>query len=194
MKNTFLIALTLAAGLLAGCQQSAPTLTAEEEAAFLRKGKDITTEVSTIMVSALTNSMATGGVGGAATYCSYIAIPMVDTLASRHGISIKRTSSKLRNLKDAPTEREKVILARYEGEKAQGMELQPLVESIDAHTVAYYHPIIMQPMCLSCHGKLGETLSEEDYSIIQYLFPKDEAIGYENGDFRGMWSLKFPAN
>jgi hypothetical protein len=189
-KTKFFLAIAIAAGLLAGCQQSVPALTAEEEAAFLLKGKTIAQEVSTVMVSAVTNSMATQGVGGAATYCSYVAIPMVDTLAARHGISIKRTSSKIRNPKDAPDEREKVVLARFEGEKAQGMELKPLLEVIDAHTVAYYHPIMMQPLCLSCHGKLGETMEELDYSLIKYLFPEDQAIGYEAGDFRGIMSMK----
>lgn len=146
-----------------------------------------------VMTSALTKSLTEGGVGRAAQYCSYIAIPMVDTLAVRHGVTIRRTSTKLRNAKnDAPTEREFQVLQQYAQQEVAGQELKPMVEAIDPQTVAYYHPITIQPLCLNCHGVLGETLTQENYDVIKYIYPNDEAIGYELDDFRGIWSLTLP--
>jgi hypothetical protein len=176
----------------AGCQSEENPLTEAEKAQFTRRGQDIVKEVSTVMTTALTTSLADGGVGKAASYCSHIAVPMVDTLAARHGISMRRTTTKVRNPQDAPTGRETVILNQFAQAQSEGKELQPLVELIDPHTVAYYQPIIMQPLCLTCHGKLGETMTEENYSFIKYLYPDDQAIGYELGELRGIWSLQLP--
>ena len=177
----------------AGCQDEKPALTEAEIAQYTRTGQDIAKEVSLVMTSALTKSLTEGGVGKAAQYCSYIAIPMIDTLAARHGISMRRTSTKLRNAKDnVPTERELEVIAQFEQQKAAGKELTPLVETIDQQTIAYYQPIIVQPLCLQCHGKLGETLTQENYAFIQYLYPKDQATGYALDDIRGIWSMKLP--
>ena len=177
--------------LWAGC--ASDKLSPEEQAQYTRKGQDITKEVGLIMTSALSKSLNDGGVARAAQYCSYIAIPLVDTLAVKHGVQIRRTSSKLRNAKnDTPTERELAVLEQYARQKEAGQELQPLVEAIDPNTVAYYQPIIIQPMCLNCHGVVGETLTEDNNNIIKYMYPKDEATGYKLDDLRGIWSLTMP--
>ena len=175
-----------------GCQPEPTSLTEAEQTLLTRKGQDIVTEVATVLSSALTKSIADGGVGKAAQYCSFIAVPMVDTLAVRHGVDVRRTSNRLRNAKNAPTDREREVLTQFEQQRAQGAQLQPLLEVIDAHTVAYYQPIVVQPLCLQCHGKLGETLPEENYSFIEYLYPNDKAIGYALDDVRGIWSMRMP--
>ncbi|MCB9284843.1 MAG: DUF3365 domain-containing protein [Lewinellaceae bacterium] len=189
MKLFSIFAFTLL--LWTGC--SSGKLSPEEQDKYVRQGQDITKEVGMIMTSALTKSLNDGGVARAAQYCSYIAIPLVDTLAVRHGVQIRRTSTKLRNAKnDTPTERELAVLEQYARQKEAGKELQPLVEAIDPNTVAYYQPIFVQPMCLNCHGVEGETLTEDNYTIIKYMYPKDEATGYKIDDLRGIWSLTMP--
>ncbi|MBK6620290.1 MAG: DUF3365 domain-containing protein [Saprospirales bacterium] len=188
----FLIPMALFLAIAGGCQPEPTSLTEAEQTLLTRKGQDIVTEVATVLSSALTKSIADGGVGKAAQYCSFIAVPLVDTLAVRHGVDVRRTSNRLRNAKNAPTDREREVLTQYEQQRAQGAQLQPLLEVIDAHTVAYYQPIVVQPLCLQCHGKLGETLPEENYSFIKYLYPNDEAIGYALDDVRGIWSMRMP--
>jgi len=193
--NRIIIFLALLAVAGSGCKNepAVPPLTEAEKAQYTKQGQDIAKQVSVVMTSALTKSISDGGVGKAAQYCSYIAIPMIDTLAVQHGVSIRRTSTLLRNAKDnAPTGRESEVLAEYQKQKAEGRELKPLVESVDPHTVAYYQPIIVQPLCLNCHGELGNTLTEENYAFIKYLYPNDKAIGYALEDLRGIWSMQFP--
>lgn len=193
LNTSFLFLPVLALALWAGCQgESTPTLTEEEQSQYTRKGQDIVQQVATIITSAVTKSLNDGGVAKAAQYCSYMAIPMVDTLGANHGVKIRRTSDKIRNPKDAPTERELEVFNQFASDKAAGKELQPLVEAIDAHTVAYYQPILIQPLCLTCHGVLGETMTEENYSFIKYLYPDDQATGYQLGDLRGIFSLQIP--
>lgn len=192
IKLFFLFALSLA--IWAGCQTGpSRELPPEEREQYLRKGQDITKDVAVIMSTALTKSLNDGGVGRAAQYCSFMAIPLIDTLAVRSGVSIRRTSTKLRNAKnDTPTERELAVLNQYAQQKAAGQELQPIAELIDPQTVAYYQPILVQPLCLNCHGIPGETLTDADYDVIKYLYPQDEAIGYNLDDLRGIWSMTMP--
>lgn len=193
MKVSYLFLPILLAALWAGCQgENRNALTEEEQAKYTRTGQDIVQNVATVITTAVTKSLNDGGVGRAAQYCSYIAIPMVDTLAANHGVKIRRTSDKIRNPKDAPTEREREVINQFLQEKAAGKELKPLVEAIDPHTVAYYQPILIQPLCLTCHGVLGETMTEENYGFIKYLYPDDQAIGYALGDVRGIFSLQIP--
>jgi hypothetical protein len=193
MKVRYLFFPILLTALWAGCQgDNKNALTEEEQAKYTRTGQDIVQNVATVITTAVTKSLNDGGVGRAAQYCSYIAIPMVDTLAANHGVKIRRTSDKIRNPKDAPTEREREVIEQFKQEKTAGKELKPLVEAIDPHTVAYYQPILIQPLCLTCHGVLGETMTEENYGFIKYLYPDDQAIGYALGDVRGIFSLQIP--
>lgn len=193
MKISYFFLPILLAALWAGCQGvNKNALSEEEQAKYTRTGQDIVQNVATVVTTAVTKSLNDGGVGRAAQYCSYIAIPMVDTLAANHGVKIRRTSDKIRNPKDAPTERELEVINQFAQDKAAGKELKPLVEAIDPQTVAYYQPILIQPLCLTCHGVLGETMTEENYSFIKYLYPDDQAIGYALGDVRGIFSLQLP--
>lgn len=194
MKTQIAVLIIASLFMWAGCQTGGPEqLTAEESQSYIQKGQNITKQVGMVMKSALTKSISEGGVAKAAQYCSYMAIPMVDTLAVQNGVSLRRTSTKVRNVKnDMPTERELVILEQYEQQKAAGQELKPLVELVDPHTVAYYQPILVEPLCLNCHGIVGETLTEDDFKTLKYLYPDDEATGYQLDDFRGIWSMQMP--
>lgn len=75
--------------------------------------------------------------------------------------------------------------------KKSGQALKPIVKQVDDQTIAFYAPIKVNAMCLQCHGKVGETLKSEDYAVIQKYYPNDKAVGYVDGDLRGMWSIQF---
>ena len=184
--------LALIFGIWAGCQGGQPSLSETEKAEYTLQGQNIAQGIATLLTSTLTNYIASSGIPKAAQYCSYMAVPLVDTLAVKSGVHVRRTSDKLRSSKNAPTQREAEILAQFAQQKAGGKEIKPIVEAIDAETVAYYQPILVKPLCLDCHGTLGETLTEENYSFIKYLYPNDQAIGYALDDLRGIWSIEIP--
>ena len=69
----------------------------------------------------------------------------------------------------------------------------PILETVDADFYTFYSPIIIQaPLCLNCHGEPGINIKNEDYIAIHLVYPQDSAIGFNMGDLRGMWMLKFP--
>ncbi len=195
MKTPLALALNIFLIGLSSCntpspQSNAPVeLTEAEEQAYLERGKAMATQSFAVLSSQLQQALQKGGVEHAAAYCNTVAYPLVDSLSKANNAVIRRTSRKIRNPKDAPTELEAAMLGEYHARANAGAPLKPVVKPIDANTVAFYAPILMQALCLKCHGKLGETMAEEDYAIIKSLYPQDEAIGYAEGDLRGMWSI-----
>ncbi len=172
-------------------QESEPVLTEQQKQAYLEKGQDISMATFSALSSQLASALRESGVEGAVEYCNLVAYPLVDSLSAVHDATIRRTSFKVRNPKDAPTAQERAVLEEYHAREAAGQSPEARVVKLNGKQIAYYAPIRIQPLCLQCHGKLGESLKEEDYAIIKELYPKDEAIGYENGDLRGMWSITF---
>jgi hypothetical protein len=46
-------------------------------------------------------------------------------------------------------------------------------------------PIVLQPMCTSCHGTdIGSDIGE----ILSGLYPGDQATGFQVGDLRGAFT------
>ena len=158
---------------------------------FLKKGKLVASATFATLSGNLQKAMKEGGVSNAIEYCNLAALPLVDSLSQIHNANIRRTSLKVRNLKDKPTPQELVQLQAYGKQFKSGEKLKPVVKEIDPNTVAFYAPIHMMPLCEKCHGEVGNTLLEKDYEAIQKYYPKDKAIGYVSGDFRGMWSISF---
>lgn len=196
MKSTVFGLLTIFI-LSAGCassgsdEETAAELTEEQKEAYLQQGKAIATATFAELSGQLQVAMKEGGVPHAVRYCNTVAYPLVDSLSEVHNADIRRTSLLIRNPKDAPTTREREQLEAYASAKKAGDPLQPVVKAVSAEEIAFYAPISMQPLCLKCHGQLGETLAEEDYAVIKEKYPSDEAIGYQAGDLRGMWSITF---
>lgn len=159
---------------------------------YLEKGQKIAFATFGALSSELKAAMEEGGVKNAVQYCNTAALPITDKLAKENGASIKRTSLKLRNSKNAPTPEELAILEKFQQLEADSEAVKPIVEMVDDHTVAFYAPIRVNDFCLKCHGTVGASLLEEDYALIKELYPDDKAIAYEAGALRGIWSIQFP--
>jgi hypothetical protein len=198
MKNSIFLSfssLFLIVLVFSSCRNNASQeetgLSDEQRQAYLEKGREIAGATFVALSGQLQAAMKEGGVSNAAQYCNLAAYPLVDSLSKVHEALIRRTSMKVRNPKDAPDDQEKAILEAYAQKEAAGEELKPVIQEIDPHTIGFYAPIRVNEFCLQCHGKVGETLSEENHAAIKELYPEDEAIGYSAGDLRGMWSIQF---
>jgi len=162
-----------------------------DSAQYKKQGMEIAMGTFKALSGQLKASLQEGGVPNAVRYCNTVAYPLVDSLSEVYGATIRRASDKVRNPKDEPTEREQAIIDAYHAQVEAGERPKPVVRQLESGEIAFYAPIRMQELCLNCHGKLGESLKEEDYAVIKELYPEDEAIGYEAGDLRGIWSITF---
>jgi len=194
MKYLLSISIFIIILFFAACEisnQSAPTVSEKDKEVYLQKGAAIASATFATLSGNLQKAMQAGGVPNAVKYCNLAAFPLVDSLSQVHKAKIKRTSLKVRNSKNQPTSMELRQLKSYRKQEASGEKLNASVIAIDEQKVAYYAPIQMMTLCEKCHGKIGESLLKKDYEVIKNLYPKDEAINYTNGDWRGMWSITF---
>ena len=127
------------------------------------------------------------GTAEAITVCS-VQAPDIAAALSRDGVSMGRTSHRLRNPGNAAPEWVSPILEDYldsEGDRG------PLSVALPDDRLGYVEPILLQPLCLTCHG---ETLAPDVASRINELYPEDRATGFNVGDLRGVFWVEYPVN
>lgn len=129
---------------------------------------------------------------GAVEFCNTEALPLTGIYAY-NGIAIKRTSDKYRNAANAPDELEKEILKYYQQLKEEKKELVPVIKKDQMGNQHYFKPILVQTLCLNCHGYKETQISTETRETIQKKYPDDKAIDYKEGDLRGLWHITFNA-
>ena len=57
--------------------------------------------------------------------------------------------------------------------------------------IHFFKPILLQAMCLNCHGSPGQDIQSPTLARIQQLYPDDRAVNFKEGDLRGVWHIIF---
>ncbi len=135
--------------------------------------------------AALREGLAQGPVH-AVGVCQVQAPDIAEAIANG-GIRVGRSSDRLRNPDNISPEWVSPILEQY---LASTAEREPRIVQLDGDRVGYVEPILLQPLCVTCHGK---TLAPDVASKINELYPEDRATGYAAGDLRGVFWIDFPA-
>ncbi|MFN3386738.1 MAG: DUF3365 domain-containing protein [Candidatus Thermochlorobacter sp.] len=169
------------------------SLSASDSAKYLELGDDLVSTTKQKISTTLVEAMEKGGVKYAAQFCNLAAYPIVDSLSTVHNARIRRVSDKPRNPKDAMDDEEQKVFAMFAAQLQQpDAEIKPILMQHRDGSVGYYTPIkISMPTCLKCHGEVGKDVKPEDYAEIKKLYPNDNAVGYKQGDLRGMFSIRF---
>ncbi len=197
MSNTkkIIFLSTVVVLFLMSCGETQPNVEVSKElpkvevldtAKYLKQGGEIAQATFKVLSQNLQNAMAEGGVENALKFCNVNAMPLTDSLSKYYNVEIKRTSHKVRNPLNEPTNTEFMMLDLY----LSGANKAFIMEN-EAGGVSYYSPIKMVGLCVTCHGQVGTTLAEKDYQIIQSLYPDDKATGFNVDELRGMWSITF---
>jgi hypothetical protein len=129
------------------------------------------------------------GTAAAMEFCHVEALPLTDRMAKKHQANIKRVSDKNRNPLNKANEEELSYIAHYKKMVKTGEEMKPIVVEKESK-VRFYYPITTNTMCLQCHGK-PENIKPEVLQKIKTLYPNDLAVGYEENEVRGIWSIDF---
>lgn len=111
-----------------------------------------------------------------------IEAPRIAAESAQPGIRIGRTSHRLRNPANAPAVWMQPLLAEFE--KAGRAEGKGRLVDLGSAGVGYVEPIHLQPLCVTCHGT---QVAPELRAHIRKLYPEDRAVGFEPGDFRGLF-------
>jgi len=161
------------------------TIWTEEE--VRQQGMEVTKAVGSTLIKTVQEKMTQGGAEAAIAYCRVSALPITDSLAQQYGVRIKRTAQRTRNPENSPDELERRMLTQM----AAQMNPEARVQTTDAGDAVFFQPILLQPFCETCHGKVGEGLTIQTDSIIKTHYPEDRATGFAAGELRGMWAVYF---
>jgi hypothetical protein len=130
-------------------------------------------------------AMSDGGPEAAARVCADEAQAMTQKLADERGVSVGRSSLRLRNPANQGPEWVTAWLTEQGERPAAGVEGFARVDVVGGTRVArVLKPIPVDALCLTCHGP-KETLTEPVRALLAARYPTDAATGYAVGDLRG---------
>jgi hypothetical protein len=105
---------------------------------------------------------------------------------SDQGVLVGRTSNRLRNPKNVMLPWHKTIVENYLKEEKPSPKSYRTVELPDGK-LGYAEPLYTKGLCLACHG---ETIADPIQKLIAKRYPQDKAVGYKDGEFRGIvWAV-----
>ena len=178
-----------------GCASEAGRLSREDEAQVRTIGQESAGLLAASLVTSLSAAIQQGGLIHAVDFCSNEAVRLTSDVQDRlgRGLVIKRTTLKYRNPANAPDDLETAAL-HYFTSKLHETDSLPshYVQRVSTEEFRYYQPLIVNQLCLQCHGNPGEI----DPAVMQRLkmrYPEDRATGYASGELRGLIRVSVPA-
>ena len=154
------------------------------ESEFAR-GAELLAPLKKNLKQALVSGMQEGPLH-AISVCKDKAPAIVDSL-SIEGVEMGRTSHRLRNPANSGRDWVDTVLQAYLDE---GSDRAPRLVPLPNDRLGYVEPIVVQPLCLACHGK---SLAADVVAQIKAAYPEDEATGFDVGDLRGVYWVEYPA-
>lgn len=138
----------------------------------------------------LQSAMAEGGPVKAIGVCNTQAPEIAGRVSNQNQVKLSRVGTRARHpVLGVPNDWQAKALAQFDaalarGEKPADMEYSETVETANGKEFHFAKPIVLQPMCVSCHGS-PEQISPEVKAKLNELYPNDKAVGYQPGQLRG---------
>lgn len=133
---------------------------------------------------ALQAAIKEGGLTNGIGVCNTIA-PEIAADNSNEEWTISRTSLKVRNPDNAPTQWQEMQLHAMEKQPVKNgkpVEVWQVSEASGQPAFQYMSAIPTQKLCLGCHGK---SIDPDVKARLSELYPEDQATGFSEGDLRG---------
>jgi len=196
---------------LAGCSETPERLSSEpvqgparsnvasphfsdSDALIREKGKAVVQEAFSILSSNLMTALTAGGPSNAIPIRSVKAFPLTQSVSEDYQVALRRVSHRWRNPVNAPSDEEREVLNEFQSQVAAGRTPVPVVKRSGGKAF-FYSPIILNnPLCLTCHGEIGNEVAPETSVLLARLYPDDRATGFHLDDLRGMWVVEIPQN
>lgn len=184
--------------LIAGCsgnkteqEKTEPTEAQNASTEFQQASQKLIGSFGKALKGELLAAMNEGGPVAAINTCAQSA-PEIAAQFSNEAITIRRVSDKNRNPQNGASDHEKEIMANF-----ATAEMPAYFEETTAGETGevyhYYQPIKAGKLCLNCHGPKDQ-LDPKVVKEIEKNYPGDLAVGYAEGDLRGMFvvEMKLP--
>lgn len=138
----------------------------------------------------LQSAMAEGGPVNAIGVCNTQAPEIAGRVSTQNQVKLSRVGTRARNpVMGVPNDWQAKALAQFDaalarGDKPADIEFFETVETANGKEFHFAKPIVLQPMCVSCHGN-SDQISPEVKAKLNELYPNDKAVGYQPGQLRG---------
>jgi hypothetical protein len=111
--------------------------------------------------------------------------PAIAASLSVDGVRVGRSSHRLRNPNNVAPDWVAPILDTY---VASAAGRTPRSVALSDNRTGYIEPILLQPLCTTCHGtEIATPVAAE----IRARYPDDEAVGFEVGYLRGVFWVEY---
>lgn len=166
----------------------APAQASTNESAQVERARKALLPLKKGLKKELSAAMAQGGPVAAINVCRERAAAITKSISDDDpNVALGRTSAKLRNVENKPAPWLQPILTHFEGSKPEPGQYK-LVD-LPEGKVGYAEPIYVGGVCLKCHGK---TLEPAIGELLKKHYPLDQAQGYDQGQFRGLFWVTMP--
>ena len=161
-----------------------------QDSDMLTQSRAVTQAMLKELGQKLQSSMAEGGPINAIGVCHLQAPDIANRASTNNQAKISRVGTRARNpVMGVPNDWQAKALAQFDaalarGEKPADIEFAETVNTSSGKEFHFAKPIVLQPMCVSCHGS-PEQISPEVKAKLNELYPNDKAVGYQPGQLRG---------
>lgn len=166
------------------------SVSATDDQLFAEAAGNLVKQFRSELQSTLLGAINENGTAYAVQMCQLRA----QEIAAAHcvaGWTVKRVSAQWRNIADRPDSTDKAMLDRFADPSTKSDFLVQTTGPDSARTFHYYEKIIVNDMCLQCHGDI-QRVDQDLWKQIRIQYPYDKATGYKSGDLRGMFVVKAP--
>lgn len=154
-----------------------------EQGAQLEKARAARDAMFSSLKGRLMEVAGSEGPAAAIEVCSNEAPQIAERISREHGVTIGRTSHRLRNAGNAPPE--------WASQFVVDRVTEPTYLVRDGKLAALL-PIRIQAQCLMCHGA-EDTVPADVKDALAKHYPDDQATGFRDGDLRGWFHVEVPA-
>lgn len=134
-------------------------------------------------------AMEQGGPMQGVKVCAEEAQQLTRQAQEQSGVSVGRSSLRLRNPANAGPEWVTVWLQEQGERPAEGVApVARVVDTPAGRRAQVIKPIAVEGPCVVCHGPT-EAIAPEVRELLEQRYPRDRAVGYAAGDLRGaLWA------
>jgi hypothetical protein len=165
-------------------------ITVLHDSVYINAGNHTVARTFDTLRNSLLKAIHEKGFPGAITFCNEKAYAITNTYAD--SITVGRTAVRYRNPENRPDSLESSVLKAMEEQmKTATTPGIKLVRNTSTGEIHFFKPIMLQPLCLNCHGAPEKQIQNTTLARIQELYPDDRAVNFKEGDLRGVWHIVF---
>lgn len=163
---------------------------AQDDDARMAQSRQIVATFQQELGARLTVALATGGPVEAIAVCNLEAPQISARLSADSDARVARTALKVRNPANTADAAARDVLEAFRLElAADATRIPEHFETSADGTARYMRAIVMQPLCVVCHGA---AVAPDVRAAVARLYPADEATGFALGDLRGAFVVEWP--